>query len=107
MGYRVIEKHDIDIYEPETKPILSKEKFSLDKINISTSELWTIVVSGIIGLLFIWVGATNAGSYYMPGTRLGGMLFTFFYTWQMGTVFIVIGVLILYHTIFGSGRKWI
>ena len=98
MGYREINpSQDFDLYEPKSPSTVNVKKFSFDKINISTPELWNYCIWIGSGLLLIWAGATNAGSYFMPGTRLGEPMSTFFYTWQLGTVMIVSGCLLIYH----------
>lgn len=107
MGYRVIEPENIDIYEDPKKPTEIKKRFSLDDINISTADMYQYLIRGGIGLAMIWFGVSNAGSYYTSGTRLSGALGTLFYSMQVGTILIVLGILVLYHTFLGSGKKWI
>jgi hypothetical protein len=104
MAYKVIEPENIDIYDTPTHTTKKKVPFSFDNINITTSEMWHYAIWGAIGLLILWVGITNAGSYYLPATRLSNTPATFFYSWQMGNIFIITGILTLYHTFFGRGK---
>jgi hypothetical protein len=58
----------------------------------------------IIGLFLTWFGVTNAGSYFVAGTRLGGTLFDIMYTLQFGTIFLVVGLILIYDGIKRTGR---
>lgn len=106
MGYRVIEQENIDIFE-DKKPAIEKKRVSLDSIQLTMSEMWHYLIRGGISLFLIWIGVSNAGSYYTPGSRLSGGLAIFFYQWQVGTILTILGMIILYHTFLGSGKKWI
>ena len=100
MAYRIIEPESIDIYEPGIKPAQKKVPFSLDNINITTEEMWYYGVRCGIGLFILWFGIVNAGSYYLPATRLMNAPATFFYSWQVANLLIITGVLVIYHTLF-------
>ena len=51
------------------------------------------------GIILIWFGLTSTGSYFQPFTRFTGTLATVFYEYQLGTVIVMTGVLLIYHTL--------
>ena len=104
MAYKIIEPENIDIYDTPTQQIKKKTPFSLDNINISTEELWYYGIRCGIGLFILIIGIVNAGSYFLPSTRLMNAPATFFYSWQVANLLIISGCLIIYHYLFGSGK---
>jgi hypothetical protein len=107
MAYKIIQPENIDIYESGTTQQVKRTKipFSLDNINITVDELKYYGLRCGVGLLILWFGVTNAGSYYLPATRLMNEPATFFYSWQIANLLIISGALIIYHYLFGSGKK--
>lgn len=55
-------------------------------------------VAGIVvGLIVLWFGIFNAGSFYGISSRFSGDLANLFYVWQVGNVLEIIGVIAVYH----------
>ena len=55
------------------------------------------------GLLLIWFGLTNTGSYFIPATKFGGFLAGLFYGWQFGNLLAMIGIVLIYDSVKRSG----
>lgn len=107
MAYKILQPENIDIYEQGTtlQPNKVKIPFSLDNIHITVDDLKYYGLRCGIGLVVLYLGITNAGSYYLPTTRLMNAPATFFYSWQVANLLIISGSLIIYHYLFGSGKK--
>jgi hypothetical protein len=57
-------------------------------------------VMGIVaGLIILWFGIFNAGSFYGTSSRFSGALANLFYVWQVGNVLEIIGVVAVYHNV--------
>ena len=98
-GYREIKNpnEDFDIFEKSgaqpVKPITSPfQRFSLP-FNLASSLMFGV---GILVMIF---GATTAGSFYSATSRFKGVLASMFYEWQVGTIILVVGMLLIYSAI--------
>jgi hypothetical protein len=54
-----------------------------------------VAIKVIAGLFMLLFGIWNAGGFYESGSRLKGFLATVFYTWQVGNILEIAGVLLL------------
>ena len=61
------------------------------------------IIEGVVGVGITWFGVYNAGSYYMTATRFGGGLADMFYTNQLGTILIVVGLILCYDAVKRAG----
>lgn len=61
------------------------------------------LVEAIAGIGITWFGVYNAGSYYMTATRFGGGLADMFYTNQLGTILIIVGLILCYDGVKRTG----
>lgn len=66
------------------------QRFSLPKFNLKRE------LQGACGLALVYFGITIAGSYYDPGSRFSGGYASLIYGWQLGTLGIIAGGIIIY-----------
>jgi hypothetical protein len=82
------------ILPEETKP----------KTEVNWKSIGKLVGQLAVGVVFVYFGLTNNGSYYEPASRFSGDLATAFYVYQLGTLMTSIGCIIGYDA-FRKARK--
>lgn len=83
---------------PVTEAIVDNAR-AYDPRDLSLNAIKT-AVPAVLGLVMIWFGLTNTGSYYTLATRFsGGLLADVFYGWQLGTLIAIVGAILIYHSI--------
>jgi hypothetical protein len=96
--------YDEDLLEPVQKPgtisfrvpqIPKIPKLSLDSVE-DYKALMRPAGQFLMGVLLIWFGAINTGSAFLQSTHFSGLLSTIFYTYQVGTVMISVGAILVY-----------
>ena len=89
-----------DLYEPEYSEIIehTKDIETLPQPPSNSRIAFLLPVVCVVGgIVVLWFGIFNAGSFYAQGTRFSGQLATIFYTWQIGNILEVIGCIAVYH----------
>ena len=61
-----------------------------------TTEYLKIAAEVVVGIVILWFGIYNAGSVFEMSSRMEGWLAVFFYTYQIGTLLEILGMIILY-----------
>jgi hypothetical protein len=87
----------VPFFVPPSPSVEVAEKFASRVIEskIPKDEIVTIMRC-FVGAFVLYFGIFNAGSFYATNMRFTGMLATWFYSWQIGSLLETIGALTLY-----------
>lgn len=58
-----------------------------------------ILLKCFAGVILIWLGLTNTGSFYTNAGQFSGLLATIFYEYQAGTLMATIGSILIYDAV--------
>lgn len=88
----VVPKEAYDLFEDE--PVKKTKKLTSNR-----KKYILLGVEALAGGFLIAFGVINAGSYYEEASRMGGTLANIFYTYQLGTLFMILGAFIGYDAV--------
>jgi hypothetical protein len=88
--------------DPLVPQVVKKNKKQFDSRETLLETVKIFVPAGI-GMLLVWLGLTTTGSYFIPASRFGGVLFEIFYLWQAGTLMAMVGAILVYDAIKRTG----
>ena len=101
---------DDDLLEPETAlERITHKRMQIPKLSLSMNSIddYKALVRPLgqllMGVLLIWFGAINTGSAFTQATHFSGTLSTIFYTYQAGTIMIMIGGILIYDGVKRTG----
>jgi hypothetical protein len=95
-----------EAYNPIAITATKTPRFKAPSLAISfdKKKLGRLIGQGAIGLIMIYFGLTSTGSYFTPASRFTKELAGAFYTYQLGTLVAMVGVVLIYDAIRRAGK---